>query len=37
MDDAQLPVLLDNLIAEGKMPPLALVMVDGGKSFYQGP
>lgn len=37
VDDAQLPVLLDNLIAEGKMPPLALVMVDGGKSFYQGP
>ncbi|GAA4504431.1 alpha/beta hydrolase [Pseudaeromonas paramecii] len=37
VDDGQLPALLDNLIAEGKMPPMALVMVDGGKSFYQGP
>ena len=37
VDDGQLPALLDNLIAEGKMPPMALVMVDGAKSFYQGP
>ena len=29
--------LLDNLIVQKKIPPIAVLMVDGGKSFYQGP
>lgn len=36
LDDGQLPALLDHLIASGELPPLAVVMPDGGTSFYQG-
>jgi len=36
VQDGQLPALLDTLIAEHTMPAMALLMVDGGKSFYQG-
>ena len=36
LDDGQLPNLLDHLISSGEMPPLAVVMPDGGTSFYQG-
>lgn len=35
--DGNLPTLLDNMIAKKQIPPMALLMVDGGKSFYQGP
>ncbi len=37
VNDGDLPTLLDNLIASQKIQPMALLMVDGGKSFYQGP
>ena len=37
INDGELPALLDNLIARQKIQPMALLMVDGGKSFYQGP
>ena len=36
LDDGQLPALLDRLIASGELPPLAVVMPDGGTSFYLG-
>ncbi|MBQ1783175.1 MAG: hypothetical protein II007_05960 [Gammaproteobacteria bacterium] len=36
LDDGQLPALLDHLIASGQLPPLAVVMPDGGTSFYLG-
>lgn len=36
VEDGQLPNLLDNLIAQQQLPPMAVVMVEGGTGYYRG-